>query len=431
MSWRRGRRGQRRHFRDGGAGPAACGTSHWLRSSAHRLSCGAPWWARVAPLEDGSARPSPDTGSSVAPFGAVARSQGAAPQPLGRSGAVSRAGGCSAVAPYTGRRYWSSQSAPQPSPGCGRQSPPALGADQPHGARSPDTPSMPGVWVPPPCRRQESGPVRGLCQVLFILFPQKHLVRGQLLGGSHDTAAGAARYGTVRHGTGSLRVAQSTADTHTVTMFGGSAPGIALTAGNGARPRSALRLCALRPRPALPQFGLGARPHKVGYTPPVPAGTEARWRMRARPQRGSRSRLRFTHCTSIYSARSGGGRGPGGGTRGLCTCHPWGEAAGVRGPGLSAVGLPHGSTTLPPTLPALGTGRAPCEGPATERGLPAATGSSITSAQICKELSVQRWTDGKEKKKSPGKEQQALKGGWNRAEKLQAMLYDGTDGHGR
>lgn len=39
-----------------------------------------------------------------------------------------------------------------------------------------------------------------MCQVLFILFPQKHLVRGQLLGGSHDTAAGVVRHGTARYG---------------------------------------------------------------------------------------------------------------------------------------------------------------------------------------------------------------------------------------
>lgn len=53
----------------------------------------------------------------------------------------------------------------------------------------------------PPHHRQEAGPVRGLCQVLFILFPQKHLVRGQLLGGSHDTAVGVVRHGTARYST--------------------------------------------------------------------------------------------------------------------------------------------------------------------------------------------------------------------------------------
>lgn len=151
----------------------------------------------------------------------------------------------------------------------------AIGSLMPTGTPYPSSPGVSGraqqclvtttdLFQPPPlwqrsrsltphtAGRQESGLVRVLCQVLFILFPQKHLVRGQLLGGSHDTAAGVVRHGTARYGTvrGSLRVAQSTADTHTVTMFRGSAPGIALTAGYGAQPRSALGLCSPpAPRP--------------------------------------------------------------------------------------------------------------------------------------------------------------------------------------
>ncbi|XP_005052934.1 PREDICTED: translation initiation factor IF-2-like [Ficedula albicollis] len=195
----------------------------------------------------------------------------------------------------------------------------------------------------------------------------------------HSGGGGTARYGTVRHGTGSLRVAQSTADTHTVTMFRGSAPGIALTAGNGAQPRSALGLCTPRPpglSSRLPQLGLGARP---GGGAARPRAWQAR-RQGGRcagaanwPRRGSRSRVRFTHCTSIYSARSGGAGSPreapqalhlspAGRGGGCCPRHPR--------PTATAAGLP----------PALGTGRAPGEGSATKRGLPEAAGSSITSA---------------------------------------------------
>lgn len=231
-----------------------------------------------------------------------------------------------------------------------------------------------------------------MCQVLFILFPQKHLVRGQLLGGSHDTAAGVVRHGTARYGTvrGHYGVAQSTADTHTVTMFRGSAPGIALTAGNGAQPRSALGLCTPPVPPPCPadchNSGWGPGPAGGGCVPPVLAGTKARWRM----------------C-------SGGEIGPGGGLGPACDLHTVQvfTARGVAGPAargrhpqalhLSSAGRgggcaqgrgsppwgcpPHPRPTAAGLPPALGTGRAPGEGPATtKRGLPAAAGSSITSA---------------------------------------------------
>lgn len=192
-----------------------------------------------------------------------------------------------------------------------------------------------------------------MCQVLFILFPQKHLVRGQLLGGSHDTAAGVVRRGTARYGTvrghyGWHRAQQ----TRTPSQCSeGAHPASHLpleTAPSRARPS----VFAPPPRPPalysrLPQLGLGARPGGGGLRAPGPGRHEGKVAdvlgRRDWPRRGSRSRVRFTHCTSIYSARSGGAGGPreapsgsalviGGERRWLCA-----------GPGLSSVGLPPAS----------------------------------------------------------------------------------------
>lgn len=226
----------------------------------------------------------------------------------------------------------------------------------------PATPTMAGVPIPRPphCRQARIGAGPWFVSSPFYSVPTETPGEGAASGreSRHSGGGGTARYGTVRHGTGSLRVAQSTADTHTVTMFRGSAPGIALTAGKGAQPRSALGLCTPRP-PALssrsPHLGLGARPGG-GLRAPAPGRHEGKVAdvlgRRHWPRRGSRSRVRLTHCTSIYSARSGGAGGPReappgsalvtGGERRRLSAGP-----GLSSPRATAAGLP----------PALGTDR--------------------------------------------------------------------------
>lgn len=151
---------------------------------------------------------------------------------------------------------------------------------------------------------------------LFILFPQKHLVRGQLLGGSHDTAAGVVRHGTARYGTvrghyGWHRAQQ----TRTPSQCSeGAHPASHLPLGTA--PSRARPSMFAPPRPPalssrLPQLGMGARPGGGGCVPPVLAGTKARWRM----------------C-------SGGEIGPGGGLGPACDLHTVQvfTARGVAGP---------------------------------------------------------------------------------------------------
>lgn len=170
------------------------------------------------------------------------------------------------------------------SPGCELQNPLVLGANQVSWAPRSLYSSVPGFqtpYSPSPQPARNRGQSSALCQVLFILFPQKHLVRGQLLGGSHDTAAGVVRHGTVRHGTGSLRVAQSTADTHTVTMFRGSAPGTAPAAGNRTRRRTALCL-----RTSCPLLPWPADCHKLGRGPGLAGGVTGPWSQWVRRQGG-------------------------------------------------------------------------------------------------------------------------------------------------
>lgn len=231
------------------------------------------------------------------------------------------------------------------------------------GSRPPPTPS-------PSPGRQESGPVRGLCQVLFYSVPTETPGEGAASGTESRHSGGAVRHGTARYGTvqghyGWHR-AQQTRTPSQCSEGAHPASHLPLERAPGARPPSAPRLDnppAPSPSPALPgrlpQLGLGARPGRVGYRPPVPAGREARWRMCSGGETGpggggrSQSRVRCTHCTRIYSARSSGGRRPGGGTLGRCTCHRWERRQVGVGPGLSSVGLPHGSTTLPLPIPQL------------------------------------------------------------------------------
>lgn len=218
-----------------------------------------------------------------------------------------------------------------------------------------------------------------MCQVLFILFPQKHLVRGQLLGGSHDTAAGVVRHGTARYGTvrGSLRVAQSTADTHTVTMFRGSAPGIALTAGFSAQPRSPLALCSPpAPRPVqqiattraggLARRGGAARPRS--WQARRQGGGCAR-AARLAPAGVSVPRAIYT-LYKYLQREEWRGRRPAGGTLRLCTCHRRGEAVAVRWAGALLRGAAPGIPV--PQRPACPQPWAPAELPA--RDLPQSMG---------------------------------------------------------
>lgn len=217
----------------------------------------------------------------------------------------------------------------------------------------PATSTVTGVPNPHPhtAGRQESGPVRGLCQVLFILFPQKHLVRGQLLGGSHDTAAGVVRHGTARYGTvrghyGWHRAQQ----TRTPSQCS-----------EGAHPASHLPLetAPSRARPSV--FAPPAPPpcpadcHNSGWGP-GPAGGAARPRSwQARRQGGGcagAARLapagvsvpRAIYTLYKYLQREEWrGRQPAGGT--LSSALVIGrERRRLRaGPGLSSVGLPPGS----------------------------------------------------------------------------------------
>lgn len=231
-----------------------------------------------------------------------------------------------------------------------------------------------------------------MCQVLFILFPQKHLVRGQLLGGSHDTAAGVVRHGTARYGTvrghyGWHRAQQ----TRTPSQCSeGAHPASHLpleTAPSRARPSVFAPPPSPRPVQQIATTWAGGPARRGGgCVPPVLAGTKARRRMcsggeigpggglgpacdlhtvqvfTARGVAGPAARGRHPQALHLSSAGRGGGCARGRGSP------PWGCPPHPRP---KAAGLP----------PALGTGRAPGEGPATtKRGLLAAAGSSITSA---------------------------------------------------
>lgn len=177
--------------------------------------------------------------------------------------------------------------------------------------------------------------------------------RGRRAGGRRRRAStpvaaghGTARYGTVRGHYGWHRAQQ----TRTPSQCS-----------EGAHPASHLPLetAPSRARPSV--FAPPVPPpcpadcHNSGWGPGPAAGLRAPGPGRHEgkvadvlgrrdwPRRGSRSRVRFTHCTSIYSARSGGAGSPreapsgsalviGGERRWLCA-----------GPGLSSVGLPPGS----------------------------------------------------------------------------------------
>lgn len=337
-----------------GEGAASAGTSgkegRGRRRASPPIGCGARATARVAAPPGGRGRrscrrprgsgprfapagpPPPPAPPAAAParrhrfirgppFEAVARGQGSVPQHVGRPGVVSpggwlqdrgsagRLGGDRALGapwdapppqPFQQPRAWAAEAT---GAWC-RPGPRGSQPGHPHHAGGPGPPSHLPSPAPLAASRQESGPVCGLCQVLFYSVPTETPGEGAASGreSRHSGGGGTARYGTVRHGTGSLRVAQSTADTHTVTMFRGSAPGVALTAANGARGSATLDASSLQP-PLSPQpwladchdFGLEAWPGRVGYGPPVPAGREARWRM-----------------------RSGGETGPGGGLGPAC-----------------------------------------------------------------------------------------------------------------
>lgn len=201
-----------------------------------------------------------------------------------------------------------------------------------------------------------------MCQVLFILFPQKHLVRGQLLGGSHDTAAGVVRHGTARYGTvrghyGWHRAQQ----TRTPSQCS-----------EGAHPASHLPLETAPSR---------ARPSVFAPPPPSPRPVQQIATTRA----GGPARRGGAACPRSWQARRQGGgcaraarlapagvsvpraiytlykylqreewrgRRPAGGTLRLCTCHRRGEAVAVRGAGAllrgAAPGIP---VPQPPACP--------------------------------------------------------------------------------
>lgn len=251
----------------------------------------------------------------------------------------------------------------------------------------PATPTMAGVPIPRPphCRQARIGAGPWFVSSPFYSVPTETPGEGAASGreSRHSGGGGTARYGTVRHGTGSLRVAQSTADTHTVTMFRGSAPGIALTAGKGAQPRSALGLCtppSPRPVQQIATPGAGG-PARRGAARP------RSWQ--ARRQGGGCARAATLAPAGVSVPRAVDtlykylqreerrGRRPAGGTPGLCACHGRGGAAAERGAGAL---LPPCHSRRP--APSLGHRPAelPARGSATKRGLPAAAGSSITSA---------------------------------------------------
>ncbi|XP_041281884.1 transcription initiation factor TFIID subunit 4-like [Onychostruthus taczanowskii] len=216
----------------------------------------------VPPRPDASRRPCPHTAPPAGPSEAAAGGQTAAPQPLDRPGVVYPPGPLGLSSPVRGVRlsHWC------PKQLCLR----GLGPWEPIGPSS--------------------------------LARQKHLVRGQLLGGSHDTAAGVVRHGTARYGTvrghyGWHRAQQ----TRTPSQCSeGAHPASHLpleTAPSRARP-SVFAPPVPPPCPADCHIsGWGPGP-AGGCAPPLLAGTKARWRM----------------C-------SGGEIGPGGGLGPACDLH--------------------------------------------------------------------------------------------------------------
>lgn len=228
----------------------------------------------------------------------------------------------------------------------------------------PATPTRPGVPAPRPphCRQARIGASPWFVSSPFYSVPTETPGEGAASGreSRHSGGGGTARYGTVRHGTGSLRVAQSTADTHTVTMFRGSAPGIALTAGNGAQPRSALGLCTPPPSPRPVQQIATTR----AGGPARRGGAACPRSWQARRQGGGCARAarlapagvsvpRAIYTLYKYLQREEWrGRRPAGGTLRLCTCHRRGEAVAVRGAGAllrgAAPGIP---VPQPPACP--------------------------------------------------------------------------------
>lgn len=207
-------------------------------------------------------------------------------------------------------------------------------------------------------------------------------MRGQLLGGSHDTAAGVVRHGTARYGTvrghyGWHRAQQ----TRTPSQCSeGAHPASHLpleTAPSRARPR-----CLHPPLPRPVQQIATAR---AGGPAPLLAGTKARWRMCWGGEIGPGGGLGPAcdlHTVQVFTARGVAGPAARGRHPQLCTCHRPGEAGAARRAGALLRGAAPGIPVPPPPAcpPALGTGRAPGEASATKRGLPEAAGSSITSA---------------------------------------------------
>lgn len=130
----------------------------------------------------------------------------------------------------------------------------------------------------------------------------------------------------------------------------------------------------------------GWGPVGVGYGPPLLVGREARWQIRSGGKTGPSGGLGpvcDVHTVHVFTARgAAGARGP----EEAMHLSSAGEAAGGRRDGALLRGAAPWEHPAPPvprppaSPPALGTGRAPCQGAATECGLPTATGSSITSA---------------------------------------------------
>lgn len=309
------------------------------------------------------------------------------------------AGGCRTGAPRAG---WGGIGPLEPpgtppppnhssSPGHGPQRPPALGADQAHGAPSRATPTMPGVQAPPPTSPRllpspQAGRNRGQSVVcvksFFILFPQKHLVRGQLLGGSHDTAAGAVRHGTARYGTvrghyGWHR-AQQTRTPSQCSEGAHPASHLPPQTVPGARPPSTPRLysplCPPSPgwqtatilgwRPGPAGWATGLRSRRVerrgggcaraarrapaGVSVPRAIDTLYKYLQREE-RRGPGARRRHPQAMHLSSAGRGGGRARGRGSP------PWG----------CRTGMPRSLPPHPPAAglsPSLGHGQSPLRG---------------------------------------------------------------------
>lgn len=257
----------------------------------------------------------------------------------------------------------------------------------------PATPTMAEVPIPhsPHCRQARIGASPCFVSSPFYSVPTETPGEGAASGreSRHSGGGGTARYGTVRHGTG--------------VTTGGTEHSRHAHRHNVQRKRTRHRTyrwirrpATLGPRSLQPpgpppcladchNSGWGPGPAGRGCVPPVLAGTKARWRMCSGGEIGPGGGLGPAcdlHTVQVFTARgvagpAAGGRHPqalhlssagrGGGCARGRGSPPWGCP---RDPRPTAAGLP----------PALGTGRAPGEGSATKRGLPAAAGSSITSA---------------------------------------------------